>query len=199
LRPALPHLRHLFLARNGETDWNLAGRWQGHTDVPLNATGRAQAGALAERLRGEGIATVGASDLSRARHTAEIVAAALGVPVALVDPDLREQRFGRFEAPPASARTVIPKLGSATSRIRAPDRRVGSLAPRSSSASCARCWEQRRGCRRLRSSSPVEARSGRCSRPPGYDRRLLLRIPNGGVVRVSLAAGRPVAAVWVDG
>ena len=88
----MTHLRHLLLARHGETDWNVAGRWQGHTDVPLNATGRAQALALAERLRNEGIAAVATSDLSRARHTAEIVAGALGVPVALVDPALREQR-----------------------------------------------------------------------------------------------------------
>jgi probable phosphoglycerate mutase len=93
----LTHRHHVFIARHGETDWNVAGRWQGHTDVPLNATGRAQAVALAERLRSEGIAAVATSDLSRARHTAEIVAGALRVPLALVDPDLREQRFGRFE------------------------------------------------------------------------------------------------------
>jgi hypothetical protein len=93
----MTHLRLLFLARHGETYWNVAGRWQGHADVPLNATGQAQALALAERLRGAGIAAVATSDLLRARGTAEIVAGALGVQVALVDPDLREQRFGRFE------------------------------------------------------------------------------------------------------
>src|SRR5512139_4231488 len=95
-RAVTPH-RHLLLARHGETDWNAAGRWQGHTDIPLNEIGRAQAAALADRLRSEGIGAVVTSDLSRARHTAEIVAGALGVPVALVDPGLREQRFGSFE------------------------------------------------------------------------------------------------------
>jgi hypothetical protein len=33
--------RLVFVARHGETDWNTAGRWQGHTDVPLNENGRA--------------------------------------------------------------------------------------------------------------------------------------------------------------
>lgn len=93
----MTRLRQLLLARHGETDWNVAGRWQGHTDVPLNATGRRQAAALAERLRREGILAVGSSDLCRARHTAEIVAGALGVPLALVLPGFREQRYGRFE------------------------------------------------------------------------------------------------------
>src|SRR5205823_3387783 len=43
----------LFLFRHGETDWNRAGRLQGHTDTPLNAIGLAQAEALTERLRPE--------------------------------------------------------------------------------------------------------------------------------------------------
>ncbi len=93
----MTRLRHVFLARHGQTDWNAAGRWQGHTDVPLNETGRAQARALAERLRGEGIAAIASSDLARARRTAEIVAHVLGLQVDLVDPDLRERRFGIFE------------------------------------------------------------------------------------------------------
>jgi len=87
----------LYVARHGETDWNAAGRWQGQTDIPLNPRGRAQAGEIAERLRAEGIASVASSDLLRARETAGIVAGALGLPLARIDADLRERRFGCFE------------------------------------------------------------------------------------------------------
>ncbi|HYG70238.1 MAG TPA: histidine phosphatase family protein, partial [Anaeromyxobacteraceae bacterium] len=87
----------LFLVRHGETDWNVAGRWQGQTDIPLNEAGRAQARELARRMRGEGIATIAASDLLRARETAEIVAAELGLEVRILDHRLREQSFGAFE------------------------------------------------------------------------------------------------------
>jgi probable phosphoglycerate mutase len=89
----------IYLARHGETDWNAAGRWQGHTDVPLNVTGVAQALALARRLHalGVSIASVVASDLTRARATAETVARSLDLELAYTDPDLRERRFGVFE------------------------------------------------------------------------------------------------------
>jgi probable phosphoglycerate mutase len=89
--------RTLLLSRHGETDWNAAGRWQGQTDIPLNGKGRAQAFALAERMRLQGVAAIASSDLSRARETAEIVAQALGLAVSSLEPDLREQRFGEFE------------------------------------------------------------------------------------------------------
>ncbi len=89
--------RILFLARHGETDWNAESRWQGQTDVPLNARGREQARALAGLLRGAGLRSVATSDLARARVTAEIVADALGLAVDLVDPDLRERGYGCFE------------------------------------------------------------------------------------------------------
>jgi broad specificity phosphatase PhoE len=87
----------LFLVRHGETDWNAAGRWQGQTDVPLNARGREQAIEVAVRLRAEGIASVASSDLLRARTTAELMAAELGLVVNQLDPALRERRFGCFE------------------------------------------------------------------------------------------------------
>jgi broad specificity phosphatase PhoE len=83
----------LILVRHGETDWNRSGRWQGHADAPLNDRGREQARALADELAGEHVAAVYASDLSRARETAEIVAARLGRPVD-VDPRLREVHVG---------------------------------------------------------------------------------------------------------
>src|SRR6185503_10489508 len=83
--------------RHGETDWNRAGRWQGWTDIPLNSTGEAQASALADSLRGLGVARVVASDLSRARRTVEIVASALAVAEVHLDAELRERGFGLFE------------------------------------------------------------------------------------------------------
>jgi probable phosphoglycerate mutase len=86
----------IFLVRHGETDWNAAGRWQGQTDVPLNARGRTQALALAERMRSEGIEAIASSDLVRASTTARIIGEALRLPIH-VDPGLREQSFGLFE------------------------------------------------------------------------------------------------------
>ncbi len=85
----------LLVARHGETDWNRHGRWQGHADPPLNETGRAQARELAGALRDEGIAAVYASDLRRARETAEIVAAEIGLTVD-VDERLREVHIGSW-------------------------------------------------------------------------------------------------------
>lgn len=86
------------LARHGETDDNVPPqRFQGFRDTPLNATGRAQAHALATRIAGEGvIRCISASDLSRARETAEIVGAAIGLDVQS-DPRLREGDRGRWE------------------------------------------------------------------------------------------------------
>ncbi len=87
----------LYLVRHGETDWNAAGRWQGQTDVPLNPRGREQAREVGERLRGMGLAAIASSDLLRARVTAEIAAAELGLTVNHLDAALRERRFGCFE------------------------------------------------------------------------------------------------------
>jgi len=90
-------MTRLYLARHGETDWNAGGKLQGHTDIPLNDAGRAQASALAARLRDETLASVTTSDLSRARETGVVVASMLGIARPEVDGDLRERRFGIFE------------------------------------------------------------------------------------------------------
>jgi broad specificity phosphatase PhoE len=89
--------RLLYVVRHGETDWNAAQRWQGHTDIPLNATGRSQALAVAQVLRTAGLSGAVASDLSRAHETAEIIAIKLGIGVLYVDAALRERSFGCFE------------------------------------------------------------------------------------------------------
>jgi probable phosphoglycerate mutase len=87
---------HLYLARHGRTAWNQAGRFQGHTDIPLDEVGRAQATALVDLLRGQVDVAI-SSDLLRASESASIVASALGIPVLYVDADLRERGFGIFE------------------------------------------------------------------------------------------------------
>lgn len=86
----------LIAVRHGETDWNRIRRLQGHTDIPLNANGFAQADRLAEALAGEPIAAVHASDLSRAVATAEPAARRLKLPIRR-DPRLRERDYGVLE------------------------------------------------------------------------------------------------------
>lgn len=89
-------MTEILFVRHGETDWNVERRVQGHTDRPLNATGEAQARALAEELRGERLDAVYASNLSRARETARPVADRLGLTVEEL-PELREKHFGTWE------------------------------------------------------------------------------------------------------
>jgi len=69
----------LVLVRHGETDWNRERRFQGHANTPLNDAGRRQAGELATLLRGDGLSAVYTSPLLRAKDTATIVAAGLGL------------------------------------------------------------------------------------------------------------------------
>jgi broad specificity phosphatase PhoE len=85
----------ILLARHGESDWNAARRWQGHADRPLTERGRAQALALAERLRSVPLEAVYASDLRRARQTAEAVAERQGLEVTVL-PELREVDVGTW-------------------------------------------------------------------------------------------------------
>ena len=61
----------LFLIRHAQSEWNAAGRWQGHGDPPLSALGREQARELAEQLEGQPIDRLYYSDLVRALKTAE--------------------------------------------------------------------------------------------------------------------------------
>jgi len=87
-------LNELWLARHGETEWSLAGRHTGRTDVPLTAHGERQAVALGERLAGVDFALVLASPLERARRTAEL--AGFGDVLAF-DSDLVEVDYGEYE------------------------------------------------------------------------------------------------------
>lgn len=84
------------LVRHGSTDWNIEGRIQGWTDTELNDQGRKEAEEVGRRLRGQGWEGIVASDLKRARETAEIIGAQLGLGVLLL-PELRERRYGSLE------------------------------------------------------------------------------------------------------
>ena len=97
----------LYLARHGQTDWNVEGRMQGGTDIPLNATGRKQAAALKDHLNGVRFEAVYSSTLSRSRETAEIVRG----PVPLTSlPALGERRFGKFEGLLSNAPDTGPEF-----------------------------------------------------------------------------------------
>jgi probable phosphoglycerate mutase len=87
----------LYLVRHGETDWNATGRWQGHTDVPLNERGLQQARLLAQRLLDEGVRfdAIYSSDLTRAYQTAWEIGSLLKVAVQLWPP-LREIDMGAW-------------------------------------------------------------------------------------------------------
>lgn len=89
-------MSRLCLVRHGQTDWNLEGRYQGQSDVPLNEQGRIQAQALARELQDSRFAAIYTSDLKRARETAEIIGASVQIPVTL-EPRLREINQGEWE------------------------------------------------------------------------------------------------------
>jgi broad specificity phosphatase PhoE len=85
----------ILLIRHAESQWNAAGRWQGHGDPPLSARGRQQADALAGELAGQGIDVLVSSDLARARETAAALARALGL-VCVHDARFRELDVGAW-------------------------------------------------------------------------------------------------------
>ena len=73
--------RRLLLIRHGQTTYNATGRMQGHLDTELSEVGYAQARAAADLLEDKDITAIVASDLTRARTTAEIIGERLGIPV----------------------------------------------------------------------------------------------------------------------
>ncbi|HEY2578903.1 MAG TPA: histidine phosphatase family protein [Streptosporangiaceae bacterium] len=83
----------LILLRHGETEWSLAGRHTGRTDIPLTPRGEAAAAALAPVLARRRIAAAFTSPAQRAVRTAELA----GLPGAKPDPDLWEWDYGGYE------------------------------------------------------------------------------------------------------
>lgn len=89
-------LEHLILMRHGETAWNRAQRLQGHRDIALSDAGRNQAQDAAPSVVALRPEVIVASDLARARETAEAVALLVGLPVK-IDRRLRETSMGKWE------------------------------------------------------------------------------------------------------
>lgn len=106
--------------RHGETENNRLALVAGSSDVPLNATGLAQAQAAARRLAGSGIDAIWASPLQRARDTAQCVAAALKLDIVIV-PELAERNWGELEGRPRELRVrgVTPPGGESLEAFRA--------------------------------------------------------------------------------
>ena len=84
----------VYLARHGETAWNLSGQHTGRTDLPLAERGERNARALGKQLRGLAFAKVFASPLRRALRTCEL--AGFGA-TAEIDADLVEWDYGQYE------------------------------------------------------------------------------------------------------
>ena len=116
----------IYFIRHGQTPWNAQGRLQGGRDIDLNATGEAQAAAVAERLRALAGARLTeadfvASPLVRTRRTMAILRMALGLPSDgyRIDPRLREIGFGHWEGSTwAEIRRRDPAGASARDRSR---------------------------------------------------------------------------------
>ena len=85
----------LLVARHGQSEWNVIGRWQGHADPPLSDEGMRQAADAGLSLGM--FDAIWASDLQRASLTANIVAAILGVGPVLIDARLRETDVGPWQ------------------------------------------------------------------------------------------------------
>lgn len=93
--PALT-LRRLVLWRHGETDYNVAGRMQGHIDSALTQAGWDQARFVVPRLARFAPELVVTSDLRRANDTATVFTDAMGVPMR-IDKRLRETHLGQWQ------------------------------------------------------------------------------------------------------
>lgn len=94
--PSNPVATRICFVRHGETDWNVEKRIQGHTDIPLNEKGRAQAVAMSFNAAHVSFKAIYSSDLGRAADTARALAEREGQAVKLL-PQLRERHFGIFQ------------------------------------------------------------------------------------------------------
>lgn len=89
-------MKQIILWRHGQTDWNIENRFQGHSDIPLNAVGHYQAKQAARVLRDLEPTKIISSDLGRALATAGALATVTGLEI-VVDERLRETNGGQWE------------------------------------------------------------------------------------------------------
>ena len=96
---------NIYLIRHGETDWNVAGRLQGITDIPLNELGKQSALKTAQYFQANHIeiSCIMTSPLTRAKQTAQIIADVLAIPV-IEQQELKERCFGKAEGLTAEER-----------------------------------------------------------------------------------------------
>lgn len=97
----------VYVVRHGQNEDNAEGLLNGHRDRPLTELGREQARTVAGKLANHDIRFIYSSPLCRARETAEIIAARLGLPVT-VDPDLVERDFGCMTGQPVESILDLP-------------------------------------------------------------------------------------------
>lgn len=82
--------------RHGQTDWNIQQRFQGTSDIPLNAVGEFQVDHAAKELSAIKPVKIISSDLIRAKRSADALAAIVNLPV-ITDSRLRETHGGPWE------------------------------------------------------------------------------------------------------
>jgi probable phosphoglycerate mutase len=86
----------IILWRHGQTDWNVQNKFQGHTDIPLNAVGEYQVTHAARLVIDMKPTLIISSDLQRAQKTAQALSDLNGLPIK-VDARLRETNCGQWE------------------------------------------------------------------------------------------------------
>jgi broad specificity phosphatase PhoE len=186
----------VYLARHGESDWNAANRFQGHSDRPLTELGRRQAELLAEDLAGAAaLSAIYSSPLRRALETAAIVGARLGlVPVEL--DELREVDVGSWAG---LSRTEVEQRYPEAFR-RWLDGGEGWEDGESYTAMAARVLETVRAIARahpddellvVSHGGPIRAVQAAADGMDVHDYRRLSRVaPNAGLSRVAVEDGR---------
>jgi broad specificity phosphatase PhoE len=101
----------IILTLHTSTEWDLAGRIKGWTDIGLSSQGQTEAQELAKSLVDLGIDFIACSDLKRASQTAEIINTLLKVPLQL-NKGLCECSFGKIEG--LTIEQVIKQYGQST-------------------------------------------------------------------------------------